>query len=48
MIGTTSSNGTVCVRKISDGKLLQKLERVHSRIVGSLGAGNEEYCGAAA
>ncbi|EED92451.1 WD40-repeat protein [Thalassiosira pseudonana CCMP1335] len=29
LLGTTSSDGTVCVWKIMDGKLLRKLERAH-------------------
>jgi hypothetical protein len=49
MLGTMSSNRTVCVWKRLTGKLLQKLERVHGGIVGSLGDGKKaECCGSAA
>lgn len=34
LLGTTSSNGTVCVWKISDGKLLRKFERAHGGLDG--------------
>ena len=34
LLGTTSSNGTVCIWKLSDGKMLRKLERAHGGIVG--------------
>jgi hypothetical protein len=41
--------GEIRFRKISDGKLLQKSERMHGRIVGSLGSGDMgECCGSAA
>ncbi len=41
MLGTRTLNGAVYVWKISDGKLLQKLERAHSGIMGALGGGNK-------
>jgi WD40 repeat-containing protein SMU1 len=34
LLGTASSNGTVCVWKISDGKLLRKFERAHGGLDG--------------
>ena len=34
LLGTTSSDGTVCVWKIADGKLLRKIERAHGGIGG--------------
>jgi hypothetical protein len=49
MLDTTSLNGTVCIWKILDGKLLQKLDRAHGGTIGSLGGGNKgECCGLAA
>ena len=41
MLGTMTSNGAVCIWKISDGKLLQKLERAHGGIVGAFGGGDK-------
>mmetsp|Transcript_21247 Transcript_21247/g.44313 ORF Transcript_21247/g.44313 Transcript_21247/m.44313 type:complete len:778 (+) Transcript_21247:104-2437(+) len=41
LLGTTSSDGTVCVWKMSDGKLLRKMERAHG------GAGGVSDKGAA-
>ena len=35
LLGTTDSNGTICVWKISDGKLLRKIERAHGGVGGS-------------
>lgn len=37
LLGTASSDGTVCVWKISDGKLLRKLERTHGGSGGDKG-----------
>ena len=34
LLGTTSTNGTVCVWKLSDGKLLRKFERAHGGVDG--------------
>ncbi|KAL7543243.1 hypothetical protein ACHAXR_012597 [Thalassiosira sp. AJA248-18] len=35
LLGTTSSDGTVCVWKIADGKLLRRMERAHGGVGGS-------------
>jgi len=35
LLGSTSSDGTVCIWKVSDGKLLRKIERAHGGIDGS-------------
>ena len=35
LLGSTSSDGTVCIWKISDGKLLRKIQRAHGGIDGS-------------
>ena len=35
LLGTTDSNGTICVWKISDGKLLRKIDRAHGGVGGS-------------
>ena len=44
LLGTTSSNGTVCIWKLSDGKMLRKLERAHGGIVGLGGGDKGEFC----
>jgi hypothetical protein len=44
MLGTMLSNRTVCVWKILDVKLLQKLGRARGRIIGSLGGGDRGEC----
>ena len=43
LLGTSSSNGTVCVWKISDGKMLRKMERAHGGIVGLGGVDRGEF-----
>ena len=35
LLGSTSSDGTICIWKLSDGKLLRKIERAHGGIDGS-------------
>jgi len=35
LLGSTSSDGTICIWKISDGKLLRKIQRAHGGIDGS-------------
>jgi WD40 repeat-containing protein SMU1 len=44
LLGTTSSNGTVCVWKISDGKLLRKFERAHGGLDGGGDKGAAVIC----
>ena len=43
LLGTTSSNGTVCVWKLKDGRMLRKLERAHGGIVGPGGGDGGEF-----
>jgi len=44
LLGTTSSDGTVCVWKIADGKLLRKIERAHGGIGGISDKGAAVTC----
>jgi len=44
LLGTTSSDGTVCVWKILDGKLLRKMERAHGGIGGVSDKGAAVTC----
>jgi len=44
LLGTTSSDGTVCMWKISDGKLLRKVERAHGGVGGVSDKGMCNVC----
>ncbi|KAL7541480.1 hypothetical protein ACHAWF_006944, partial [Thalassiosira exigua] len=44
LLGTASSDGTVCVWKVEDGKLLRKLERAHGGIGGGGDRGAAVTC----
>jgi len=41
LLGSTSSDGTVCIWKISDGKLLRKIQRAHGGIANGGGSGDK-------